>query len=250
MKKNYEKNRKVVKFKDGTLDVASPRDIIQDPDVYQYHRTKANWQTIAKYTDAMRLGNVKKFPPICVLRTGGRLLVCLDGWMTAQAAKTAKVPQIAVMYCDHISPGHFTYFVVQRHTEAKRPLSTQERRIVAFRMMEDGIDMWDICQLVTVSEEHIDTWMEFLTYDPDGNVSAAKAATEPALGTKYEQKAIDNSGLIANRNVNRTLDEMLGMLNGRLVDIHVNGARDKIKRIHLMLGELLKFKPRRRKEAG
>lgn len=215
-------------------------DVHIDPDIYPRLLGIADWPTVAKYTAAMRNGD--QFPPIHVSKDPKGGWISLDGWHRVRAAKGAGKKEFnAIVYSD-LPRKKWRYLAAQLNSKHGRILSVQERRMLNCRLQQDGIPIKEIAKVLAASVADLKTWSAMISRDKDGNPIVPKSAVIPAMGTINEKDALANSGPIANANVRRTLDEMLGLLRGHLVDPTDPAIRDRVVDIHRMLGELLKKK--------
>ncbi len=192
-------------------------ELVLDPEVYPRWEGHAgvDWQTVAKYTQAMRNG--AKFPPIHVVRRRDGKYVLLDGAHRVDAAKGAKregLPAIAEpgLFEDE-APRHWYLIAAQANAYAGRPYSTQDRAMIAYKLKQYGYDADTIASVVHYSRDELETIIA-LRVVKDSNTGKAvplKAAVAGMSGTTRQQKAIEHQRPIANADVYRTLDEMLGL---------------------------------------
>ncbi len=215
-------------------------DVHIDPEIYPRLLGVADWPTVIKYTAAMRNGDI--FPPIHVIKDPKGGWISLDGWHRVRAALGAGKEEFnAIVYTD-LPRKKWRFIAAGLNSKHGRILSVQERRMLVFRLKQDGIPMKEIGKVVAASIDDMKTWLAMISRDKDSNPIAPKSAVIPAMGTINEKAALANSGPIANANVRRTLDEMIGLLRGHLVDPTDPAIRDRVLDIHRMLGEALKKK--------
>lgn len=218
-----------------TVNVA---DCVLDGDYYPRCNNAADWQTACKYAAAMKGG--AKFPPIEVVKgTDGKWLV-LCGWNRTKAARHAKLTSLPAVLLKGLPEKDWFYHAVLDNAKHGRTATSQDRCMIAERLKREGRSTKLICQCIQVLADELPKWIARVRTDKDGNTVVAKAAVVPALETRHEAAALRYSGPLANANVRRTLDEMLGLLNGKLIDVNEPAIRNRAENIHEHLGGLLK----------
>jgi len=216
--------------------------IVLDRDYYP--RVHDDWVTVYKYKDAMEGG--AKFPPIHVVDGGNKTFIVLDGWHRTKAANRLKR---ASMECivHHIPKKKWLATAAELNAKNSRPLTTQDRVMVASRLKGLGYDTAQVARLIQCTVNTVEKWLvSRVVEDKDGNDVAIKSATMPLVGTRQEKNAYRYDRAIANASAMRTLDEMLAMLRSGLVDVSLPAVRDKATEIHERFGALLAGKKGRK----
>ena len=208
-------------------------DIVLDREFYP--RVNDDWQTVAKYVDAYRAD--AKFPPIVVVWDRERKkYIVLDGWHRIQAVQRLKRETILADVRKGLLRKKWLPLALEMNIKNGRCLTTQDRTMIANRLMKAGYDLKGAAKLVCTTTETLNRWLISRVTD-DGTI--IKSAVLPAAGTANQSNAIKHSGSIANANVRRTLDEMLAILRGNLIDVSVEAQKERAIEIHESLGELL-----------
>lgn len=197
-----------------------------------------NWQTVAKYADAMRMD--REFPPIYVVPTPDGYFV-LDGWHRAEAASKIGRKTIKAIVDGALSKKRrereWLAKAARLNSEHGRALSPQDRTALALRLQKAGLGKRAIAETLATPQKTLERWL--LGRVTGGNGKVVKAAMSPLIGTRDEALAVAHGGAIANANANRTLDEMLAILRAKLVDVADPMVAKKATEIHERLGKLL-----------
>lgn len=208
-----------------------------------------NWQTVAKYADAMRMD--REFPPIYVvptvdaddmaLRRHPDGYFVLDGWHRAEAASKIGHKTIKAIVDGALSKKRrereWLAKAARLNSEHGRALSPQDRTALALRLQKAGLGKRAIAETLATPQKTLERWL--LGRVTGGNGKVVKAAMSPLIGTRDEALAVAHGGAIANANANRTLDEMLAILRAKLVDVADPMVAKKATEIHERLGKLL-----------
>lgn len=170
-----------------------------------------DWQTVAKYADAMRLGD--EFPPPVVGKRKGRYVI-IDGVHRYQAYEKLDASAIECVICE-APESKWLFLAAQYNVRHGRPLTKQDRIAIANKLKVSGVSWPAIEKLLNVPKDKLTMWCLANTAD-DGSIS--KAAVQSAVGTTNETKAIRHQAAIANANINRTLDEFIALIRGGALD--------------------------------
>lgn len=130
------------------MEMALDKIIIDDR---LYPRNQRDWRTVARYKDAMRLGDI--FPPL-VLGKGKHGYVLIDGRHRRDAYAslgTKKVPVIV----SQVKERDFFLEAVRLNTFHGRELSMHERIQVALRLRNEGYSDGQIAHAVRIPAENL-----------------------------------------------------------------------------------------------
>lgn len=210
-------------------------DILFDPENYP-RVNNFDWMTVARYTDAMSVGD--KFPPLVVVKDGNKY-VLLDGWHRYQAAEALK---LASFDCEIVKVPRKKWLVyaVNCNIENARPLSSQDRAQVAYKLKEAGFTTSAISKVLRAKPDTIVKWLGRVVLDKDGKPVPLKSAVSNVAGTRREELTVAGQGPIANASVYRSLDEMLALLEVHAIDVSIQLVRTKVENLVMGLGKLLK----------
>jgi hypothetical protein len=213
---------------------------VLDPAYYPRVNTKPDWQTVAKYAAAMKNGS--EFPPIEIVKGDDGKYIALCGITRLAAARQNKYETIAAVLLKGLRKSEWFFYAAKDNAKHGRNASMQDRCLIADRLQREGRDAKMIAECIQVAAEKIGEWAQRVRQGDNGETVVAKAATLPAMETRNERVALQYSGPLANASVRRTLDEMLGLLNGKLVNVEEPAIRERAEKIREHLDGLLKRK--------
>jgi ParB/Sulfiredoxin domain len=160
----------------------APGAVVFDKDYYP--RTDSDWQTVSRYTDAMRTGS--EFPPITVVYRGEEPIL-LDGWHRVQAAKHAKIESLPCAVLD-IPESEWFAKAVKLNAKNSRPLTVRDRAMIAHKLKVAGYDLSAISAMVHATPPNIVKWLGLRSVDEEGK-EVFDAPTH-----SQGQKAADKNG--------------------------------------------------------
>lgn len=209
-------------------------EIVLDRDFYP--RVQSNWQTVARYADALRAGEA--FPPIHVVRRGQEYVV-IDGWHRVLAYKRVGTARAAVIVYVGLPKKRWLLKAAELNRRNGRQMSKQDRVMVALRLQQEGYHVKAIAAVFSLPVARLNTWLSSsVVRDGEGD-HAVKSAFGPLVGTEREGEAVRHGAPVACQDVRSALDQLLAMLRAGLVDPAVPGVAAKVEEIHRRLGELL-----------
>jgi len=202
-----------------------------------YPRIHRDWQTEARYADAMRNGDV--FPPVAVVPDGHGQYVVLDGFHRVAAAQRAGKTSILAAVYRNLPRKQWFVLAVALNKAHGRCLTTQDRAMIANRLQRLGYSVDEMARLISVTA---DKFTEFVASRTSADGEAVKGPVREQLGTRNEARAVAHSGTFAAADVRRILDQTVGALRGKIVDVSVPDIRERAEFIHDALGKLLRKK--------
>lgn len=201
-----------------------------------YPRVQSNWQTVARYADALRAGEV--FPPVEAVKRG-REYVVIDGWHRVLAYKQVGTAMVMVIVHVGLPRKRWLLKAAELNRRNGRQMSKQDRVMVAVRLQQQGHHIKTIAALFALPVDRLNAWLSSsVVHDSEGD-HAIKSAMSPLVGTEREGEAVQHGGPVACPDVRSALDQLLAMLRAGLVDPAVSGIGPKVEELHRRLGELL-----------
>ena len=202
------------------------------PEVYP-RKGAANWQTIARYAEGMRIGAV--FPPIEVVPDQERMIL-LDGFNRIAAAKQIGRATISAIL-SRLPRKQWLWRAAEANMTHGRPLTAMDRASIAWHLERDGFSAEAISKLLGAHADTIARWVATRVVANTGE--PVKAAVRHVMGTEWQGRALAAQHLIANASVYRTLDELLALLRAGAFDASNQAQREKLTVAYQGIGELL-----------
>ena len=148
--------------------------IVLDPQYYP--RVQSNWQTVARYVDALRAGET--FPPIELVKRGSEYVV-IDGWHRVQAYKQVGTAIVMAIILVGLPKKRWLLKAAELNRRNGRQMSKQDRVMVANRLQKQGHHIKTIAALFALPVDRLNAWLSSsVVHDGEGD-HAIKSAMRP-----------------------------------------------------------------------
>lgn len=221
-----------------------------DPDYYVRKPgvEKPDWQTVERYADAMRCGQI--FPPLYVTPRNGTFVV-LDGWTRTHACKTylrsqgvdPDTYQIPCVVDKEIPVDQWYAKAAELNMHHGRPLSMQERIAIADRLHRQNWSLKKISDLLAIPVPRIKMTLSRVHVDEKtGKRTVLKGAQKDIVVTARESNAAAHTRPIHSASIMAAIDNLLALLRSGVAHPDDPVEREKLKQLHKEIGALLRKK--------
>jgi DNA-binding transcriptional MerR regulator len=210
-----------------------------------YPRTGTNWQTIAKYKEAMESG--VQFPPILVGKTrksvnirGKRLpvYVVLDGWHRIGATKAKGDNKILAVETQKPKEEWFIEAAAANVSHGLALSAYDIARIIQ-RLKEQGVPGARISEIVKMRPERVEKFLtDRIVRDVAGNETIVKASLRHLVsdGSNLTQERLQEfqEGLSGHSQIG-LLDELIRLIENDLLDFENKAIKERLERLEKCL---------------
>ena len=202
-----------------------------------YPRLEVGWQTAYQYTQAMRAGSV--FPPILVGSFEGKLYV-VDGWHRIEAKKLLKEEYVEAKVKRYSDKQEMFVEAINLNSIHGRPLSTQEKVRLVWKLEQMEFDPKEISKIVKVPIDKIDVFRARVITGPNGKPVFLKSPVAKANAEDSDKLSVDMS-LMNVSSVAHLLKQLIALLEGNVFPLEAGETKELTVRLYALLGERLEL---------